>query len=476
MFFLAVSLLPVVCLFFQNNNDLGNEMASLKRLLGSALTLLSLAFLGLSGLTSSVLAQADIGLSTFRDSVDSVAGKTEYSYFLRVLNYGDQPAENTRLTIPLPKNLQFRSISPAKQCVFDKVKRRIKCDFGVMLSGGEAAKSITLVVKNTDRKVKSAILSATVNTSSQEEIKNNNQQTETTSFSGQPAKGVDLGITSFEELVSSSDDKIRSFEILVANFGDKKISDARLVVSLPDLLGFQSVMAGQNCSFDSLKGQLSCPLATLDVTRKGGEGRSIRLNLYDRSGKSGAVKLQARIKTIAQDIVAGNDLQELVVTLGASALKDQLLAQNQQKEGGGAPETTAALENETSVAEPVASSGTGTSTNSDGATAASSSSTRDSSTSSVSSGGLFSRLGGLFKGLTVGPSGGDVDFQIQGFETSPIEVPAGSQFTLNTALINNGPGAANNATLEITVPQGVSFISGLAACLHDDNQIGRAHV
>ncbi|MCF6199709.1 MAG: hypothetical protein L3J67_10010, partial [Hyphomicrobiaceae bacterium] len=434
-------------------------MALFKRLFGSVLTLLSLSFFALSASTTGALAQADIALSTFRDSVDSVAGQTEYSYFLRVLNYGDQPAQKARLSLPLPKTLQFISVSPAKQCVFDKAKRRVACDFGVLQSGEEAAKLITMVVKSIDRKAKSTIVSATVSTSSLEEIKTNNQQSETTSFAGEPAKGVDLGITSFEEVVSRSDDKIRSFEIWVANFGDRKISDARLVVSLPDLLGFQSVTAGQNCSFDSIKGQLSCPLPDLDVSRKGGEGRFIRLNLYDRSGQAGAVKLQARIETSAQDIVVGNDLQDLVVTLGARTPKALLLAQNEQKEGEDAPETTAAIEAQTSVVDPAVSTSVDASVAPAG----------DTSSSTDSSSGLLSTLGGLFNVLNVVPSGGDVDFQIQSFETSPIEVPAGSQFTLNTALINNGPGAANNATLNITVPEGVSFVSGPAACSHDGN-------
>ena len=168
----------------------------------------------------------------------------------------------------------------------------------------------------------------------------------------------------------------------------------------------------------------------------------------------GPVKIKAVVLASGEDVVVANDMQELIVTLGTGGPGPVLLAENEK--GDGSPESTAAIDGSSagpgitggSISKPLFSGG-------------------GSSSSSGSKGSsLFS---GNTSAKTSGPSGGNVDFQIQNFETDPDEVPAGSEFNLNIDLINNGPGAANNAQLDITVPEGVEFVSGPGVCVHDGN-------
>ena len=155
--------------------------------------------------------------------------------------------------------------------------------------------------------------------------------------------------------------------------------------------------------------------------------------------------MNAAVISAQPDLVEINNNSELVVTLGAGETKPFLLA----KEDSG-PKNTAALGD----GDPVAAAATAAAVEA----------------ALVGGGG-----GGVFTGTST--SGGDVDFQIQSFETDPDEVPAGSEFTLNTELINNGPGSANTAVLDITVPEGVAFVSGPAVCVHDGSpSTGASHV
>ena len=442
--------------------------------LRAAFSVLLISIMMSAGLTSNALAQADVGLSTLFESIDPVPGLTDYSYHIQLFNYGDKPAEDTQVTLPIPSSLKFISVSPAKQCRYVGEQKIVQCDFGTLKAQNDKGTDIEVVVRPAGVEARSVILVARASSSSVELITNNNQQSETTTFAGGPSNGRDIGISRFEEIPGLVGDKARSFEIVIKNFGAAQARDGKLVVTVPSLLEYHSASPVENCKFDSESGQLTCELAALEPIEKGGDEAVVQVSLTDSSNSLGAVTIKAAViasgLTSNGDEVVANEIEELIVTLGAQGPKPVAVAQADGQDE--APENTAAIEegNTADSATPAQSSGGGSNSGSSGGSSSSASgSAKTGSGSTGGSGGLFSGISNFFNGKTSGPSGGDVDFQIQSFETDPDEVPAGATFTLNTELTNNGPGVANNAQLDVTVPEGVAFVSGPAACAHDGN-------
>ncbi len=465
---------------------MGFFMACSKRWLIAVSSFSILLIFGLIGQNSSAHAQADIALTTLHDSQDPISGKNDFSYNLRLFNYGDQPAKKTRVTLPIPQGLTFISVSPEQQCKLDKANNQVECDFGTLQADASKSTDIRVTVRHEEFVATSYTLTATAQTSSMELITNNNGQSETTTFSNGTARGPDIGITRLEEVTKPNKKNERSFDLIIKNFANQKAVDAKLVVMIPSLLEFDGAHPARGCKFEANLGRLSCNLDELEPISKGGEDVALRLSLLDRSQTLGAVQLKALLIASGDDVDIRNDLHKLTVTLGVKAIEAKpfepaSVARVDQKDM--VPEVTAAIES-TPQAEPVSPPQAQPAPSPQASTSASSGGDTGSggSTDAASSGGstankgssFFDNFVNLFGGVVAlkqnaGPSGGDVDFQIQSFETNPDVFPAGSTFTLNTELINNGPGTANNATLDINLPLGVAFVSGPAGCVHDGN-------
>ena len=396
-----------------------------------------------------VRAEADLGISRLADNMDPVAGGVDYSYSLSLFNFGDRPAEKTRLLLPLPKTVKFIFVSPAKQCAHNEAVGRIECDFGTLKAGEDKAASVKVTVRPNNESVRSVTLNAKVSTSSVELVTRNNQQSETTTFAADKSTGDDLGIARLEEIVSARGAKIRSFEIVVKNFGATRQDNAKLVISVPPLLKYKASAPIEQCKYDKKNSQLICNIAVLEPVSKGGEMRVFRLDLRDQAIAANAVKIKAIIIASGDDGVVANDIQELVVTVGPGTVFPGLLASNDYVDD--APENTAAIpEDGTDGAGDGSGSG-----NSDGAGGDSSSG------SDGSSSAPGNNPGSPFSGDGDGPQAapGSVDFQISSFETDPVIVAAGGLFDFTAKLVNNGPDAAVNATADFVLPVGLDYDS-----------------